>query len=255
MIMAQLPIWMDAVLCPRGLAVRTVVGVAVATVLGACAGGQSVLSAASPSPSALPASAYCLSTADAPQAVQFAGMNGQVLGSGHTGVVLTNGSADDPCVWMNLLPRLKQMTDLRILLYFYLYQGNVPANIASAARFLRSRGSTRVLLIGQSIGGAETLIAASQMTPPPDGAVSLSGESTPDQVRGLNVPTLILASEDDRYFPGSVARQVLAAIPAQDKHLKVFPGNLHGVELFDGPEASEALAALTGFLTAHVSSA
>jgi len=60
----------------------------------------------------------------------------------------------------------------------------------------------------------------------PGAAVSLSGESTPDDVRNLTIPTLILASELDHYFPGATARQVFAAIPAVDKQLKVFPGNL-----------------------------
>ena len=192
---------------------------------------------------------YCLSPADKPSAVRFSGLNGQVVGSGPIGVVLTNGSANDSCLYRPLVDRLRAVPMFRTLLYFF--QGKLENNIAAAAKFMRGQGCRTVLLVGDSVGGSTTLIVASALIPVPAGAVSLSGESTPDEVHYLRVPTLILASESDRLFPGPTARQVFAVIPATDKQLKVFDGAQHGTALLEGPQAAEALDLVVGFLQAH----
>ena len=212
--------------------------------------GSTPAATASPTSSGPPESAYCLAPKDHARAVHFGGLDGQVIGSGPIGVVLTNGSSNTPCEFATLLPRLEAISEFRTLLYFY---QAMPDSIAAAAQMLRSQGCHWVLLVGQSLGGAKTLIAAANLKPPPDAAISLSGESTTDDVRNLSIPTLILASEQDHFFPGATARQVFAAIPAVDKQFKVFPGGLHGAELFDGPQGEEALGLVMSFLRAHAS--
>src|SRR5438093_13044619 len=116
---------------------------------------------------------------------------------------------------------------------------------------LGSQGCHQVLLVGQSFGCSQTLIAAAKLRPPPNAAISLSGESATDDVRSLSVPTLILASEQDHYLPGATARQVFAVIPAVHKQLNVFPRGLHGADLFDGPQGEEALGLVMSFLRNH----
>jgi len=189
--------------------------------------------------------------------VSFDSINGQILGSGPIAVVLTNGANDDPCVWSGLLPSLLSAQQYRVLLYFFrLDHANVQQDIAAAGGFmLKQQGVTQVILVGQSLGGQATLAVASRIQPPPAGVVSFSGPSTPDEVRSLQVPTLIFTSEDDRWLPGKTARQVFAAIPSTDKNLHVYPGQLHGVDILAGPNGAQALTILLDFIRCVASSA
>jgi dienelactone hydrolase len=190
---------------------------------------------------------------DHPKAARFDGINGQVVGVGRVGVVLTNGSADDPCVFGPLLPALLSANRYPVLVYFYRAAGSgeIEQDIASADAFLMKQGVKQVILVGQSLGGARTLAVASRIQPPPAAAVSFSGESTPDEVRTLQVPTLIFASEDDHYLPGKTARDVIAALSTADKELIVYPGRLRGVEIFTSNYGQQALSVLLDFLSKH----
>ncbi len=213
-----------------------------------CSGcGSTPMTRTSPRPSGPAASAYCLTSSDRPRAVQFDDINGQLVGSGDIGLVLTNGSSNAPCIWSGLLPSLLSTPRYLVLLYFY----GSDKDVAAAGAFMLKQGVRRVLLLGESIGGARTLVAASHIQPPPGAAVSFSGESSPDEVGSLQIPTLIFASEDDRYFPGKTARQVAAAIPAADKALRVYPGQAHSLDILTGPNGAQALAVLLDFLARH----
>jgi pimeloyl-ACP methyl ester carboxylesterase len=220
----------------------------------ACVGSVSTATA-SPSTAPQPPSAYCLTPEQVPRAVQFAGLHGQIVGSGPVAVVLTNGSGDDPCVWANLLPSLLSSQAYRVLLYFFrLEHENVERDIAAADEFMsKQKGVTRVILIGHSLGGEDTLAIASSIQPAPAAVVSFSGPSSPDEVRNLQIPTLIVTSENDRFLPGKAAREVFAAIPATDKELYVYPGQLHGVDILLGPNKTEALKVFGDFLSRHSS--
>jgi len=215
-----------------------------------CGSGSPASSVATASlPPGQPPEAYCLTAADQPQAVQSHGINGQVLGSGSVGLVLTNGSNNDPCIWHDLLPALLAGGRYRLLLYFY--RDSIEDSIAEADAILLQKRVSRVILVGQSLGGGKTLIAASRIAPSPAAAISVSGESDPEDVTNLVVPTQIFASEDDRYFRGPRAREVFAAIPAADKELHVYPGTLHGVDILVDPSRKPALMAFLDFLARH----
>jgi pimeloyl-ACP methyl ester carboxylesterase len=215
-----------------------------------CGSGSLAPSAATPSPPpGQPPEAYCLTPADQPQAVQLHGINGQILGTGSVGLVLTNGSNNDPCLWHDLLPTLLSGGRYRLLLYFY--RDSIEESIAEADSILLQKGVSRVIMVGQSLGGGKTLLAAPHITPAPAAAISLSGESDPEDVRELKVPTQIFASEDDRFFRGPRAREVFAAIPATDKELHVYPGTLHGVDILIDPSRKPALMAFLDFLARH----
>lgn len=73
---------------------------------------------------------------------------------------------------------------------------------------LRADGAERVVLVGASIGGTASLVAAAQIEPRVDGVVSLSAVNVlsviPDPdvtarraVRQLRMPVLLVSTEDD----------------------------------------------------------
>lgn len=235
-----------------------------ALLIAACGGGSSSaagsrstpgVTAAAATPAGPAVKAYCLTDADQPQLVYFHGMWGAVVGTGTYGVVLTNQSGNDPCNWKNLVPKLEKAGGFRVLLYFY--GSNLDEDIQAASDLLRSQGSTRVALVGASLGGAATLVAGSIVRPPPSAVISLSGEQAAGgenamrTVSQLAAPTLILASEDDSLLTGDAARALFGAVGAADKKLQVYPGSDHGVDLFSGDRATEALDLVVQFLQAH----
>jgi alpha-beta hydrolase superfamily lysophospholipase len=134
----------------------------------------------------------------------------------------------------------------------------LPADVGAAVKAVRKLGTEKVFLVGSSMGGIATLIAAPGVSPPVDGVVSLSA---PDHfrvlravpaVRRLRVPVLYVASEEDRsgeYNFTAEARRMYEATAAEDKRLELLPGSAHGIELLTGTARVAAL--VEDFLRAH----
>ena len=216
-------------------------------------GSTSSTSTAEPAGPAL--SQYCLTPQDHPQPVRFAGMNGEIVGSGSTGVVIANESGNDVCPWQPLVRRLLASGRYRLLLYFFTSGDDIDAAAAAAA--LHQHGAGQVALVGASVGGAAVIVAGSSLQPPPLAVVSLSGEQ---RVHGMNalaaaprlrVPTLILAAEEDPLLNGEQAKELVAAAGAPDNKLVLYPGTQHGTDYLSGDLASRSLAEISGFLDAH----
>src|SRR5262249_18955613 len=119
------------------------------------------------------------------------------------------------------------------------------------------RGARSVVLLGASLGGAASMVAAANVVPPVDGVVSFSGER---RVAGLNadqalirstVPILIVASERDGYLNSHDARALYAESAAADKQLVLLSGSAHGTAILGGPDGSRVRALVIGFLRSH----
>src|ERR1051325_11320678 len=112
-------------------------------------------------------------------------LDGIVLGGGPAGVVLAHQYPADLCGWWPYALVLAR-DGFRVLLFDFRCFGLSPcptegggdlsADGAGAAAELRRRGATTVALVGASLGGTTSLMAATKMTPQPDAVVSLSGE-------------------------------------------------------------------------------
>ncbi len=159
-----------------------------------------------------------------------------VLGSGSTGLVLANQVDTDLCDWKPLASVWAEH-GYRVLIFNY-STALADQDVLAAAAELRRRGSSRVFLIGASMGGTAVLAAAAAAQPPVAGVISLSGPSSfagvdaSGAMRKLAVPVLFLVGEFDEPFIGD-AKTLYAACAAKDKKLEILPNRNHGTALID----------------------
>jgi alpha-beta hydrolase superfamily lysophospholipase len=131
-------------------------------------------------------------------------------------------------------------------------------DFAAAISRLRADGSTRVVVIGASLGGARALTYGPRLDA--DAIVSLSGEATLPEydidalpvVPRLRVPLLIVGSRQDGYLPVASALQLLRRAGSKDKQTAFFPGSWHGWELVeDAPYAAQARTTILRWIRNH----
>jgi alpha-beta hydrolase superfamily lysophospholipase len=105
-----------------------------------------------------------------------------------------------------------------------------------AAIELRSRGAKRVFLMGASLGGTVAMMAGPQLSPPPAGVVSLSGEADLGYLAGgfirldalsavprLRAPFLEIMAKEDTAVSVADARRLEQRAGSRDKRLIVLP--------------------------------
>ena len=114
---------------------------------------------------------------------------------------------------------------------------------------------TAIVLIGASMGGTASLVAATEVQPAVAGVVSVSGPTLYQDVAAskaapkLTVPVLYAAGRADDEFARD-AQTLYDATPATvDRKLVIVAAGLHGVDLV--ADGSEVEAAVTAFLSAH----
>jgi pimeloyl-ACP methyl ester carboxylesterase len=188
-------------------------------------------------------------------------LSGHLFGSGTSGVVLAHMYPADQTSWYPTAERLAEEGYLVLTFDFRGYGDSegtkqielINKDVAAAIAELARAGATSVGLIGASMGGTASLIAASQ-TPAPIPIAGVATLSAPVEFRGLSaeqavpkltVPLLFIAAEDDSGADGARQLQELAGGEAE---LELFPGDEHGTELLEGPYAEDVLALLSGFL-------
>jgi len=178
---------------------------------------------------------------------------------GKTTVVLAHMSGGDLCQW---LPYARVLARAGLFVFAFDFRGHgfsrgrqsyarVGADVAAAVRTVRRLGARRVVVVGASLGGIATVVAAASVRPALDGAVAISA---PAQIEGrvnallsaprIRVPMLYLAAEQDRNAPydfAADARRLYAATGTSEKRLELVPGSLHGVFLVTGTPAVRAL--------------
>jgi esterase/lipase len=191
-------------------------------------------------------------------------------GSGEVGVVLAPESPPgDVCGWLPYLTTLEQ-AGLRVIAFDFRGTGDSPTAVTSAGqsaydrdfaaaiRRLRADGSSKIVVIGASLGGARALTYGHRLDT--DAIVSLSGEATLPEynidvlpvVSRLRVPLLIVGSRHDAYLPVAIALQLLHRAGSKSKEMFFFPGSWHGWELVEeAPYAARARAAILRWIRSH----
>ena len=196
-----------------------------------------------------------------------ASIGGVELGGGTTGVVLAHEAEADSCNWLPYGSTLAAV-GYRVLAFDFSGAGVSPdlpdndshdGNVLGALAFLRHEGATKVMLMGASMGGTASLVAAAEASPPVAGVVSLSaplayeGMSASGAAAKLAVPVLFAAAENDADFPFA-ARTLYDATPGSAKTLQIAKGiPLHGTALLAPglDETAKVRAAIEDFLKAH----
>lgn len=217
---------------------------------------------------------WCVNRADRRAAIAFratdgARLVGVLLGprTARAGVVLSHEGQGGMCNWLAYGRRLARL-GYRVLVYDA--RGHVSSprprsrltrhelDVAGAVRELRRRGTTRVVLAGGSLGAMSSLVAATTITPPVAGVISVSPGLTfvtlepLGAVHALRVPVLYIVAEGDDVFP-DFARQLFAATGSEDKRLVVVGGAGHGYELVQGVARADVRELFESFLRERTS--
>jgi hypothetical protein len=251
--------------------VRSSVGLVMVAVLAAgCGGGAptattpTFATATSTKATAKPATAFddCLRPGPSVRVVSVPApgerLPAVVLGGGgSTGVVFANQSASVACGW---LPYARNVArdGVRSVVFDYAAASRED-EVLAAARWLRSHGARRVVLVGASIGGRAVVTAAARGGPRQVAAVvSLSGErilgAQPDllgDARRLRVPALWVSSANDGYTNFATETRQLyrgARGHARPDRLLVVGGADHGIDLLTGSQARRVVPAVTAFI-------
>jgi dienelactone hydrolase len=190
-----------------------------------------------------------------------------VFGSGAVGVVLAHMFPADQRSWWSFAGRLAD-EGYRVLTFDF--RGYCPGgdggcsgtdkdipkiweDVVAAASYLRSAGATRVMLIGASMGGTASLIAAAQ---PEVGASAIVTLSAPTQFEGLSIdpatlqnveaPKLFVAGTGDA--GAAQAAQQLYDESLGARPLEIIPTSDHGTDLLTGSRGEEVEKLLVSYL-------
>ena len=201
----------------------------------------------------------CLRPAERAAAVSFAAGDGAklvgvLLGRGPHGVVLAHEKYADLCSWLPY-GRTLVARGYRVLAFDLRGFGSsarapdkaayrYDRDVVAAAKLLRQRGVTRVVMIGGSIGGAAVVVGATAITPAVAGVVGVSAPAADadvnalSAVRKLRVPILLVNGARDALVPLSDARRLYRAAASREKRLVIIASGSHGSGLLSGGDAA-----------------
>src|SRR6266571_2112715 len=207
-------------------------------------------------------------------------LDGALVGSGRTGVVLLHEYPNNLCgFWpyaVYLAGKGLRVLDIDVRCFGESAcpsnaKGSVLDDVAGAVAELRRRGASSVALVGASAGASTALIAGAKLGTKVSSVVSLSGErdlilvmgaSGPADavplVKRLVSPTLFVVATNDRTTTVEETRAMYVATAAKDKRLEILQGPYdgdHGWDLLTeatGGQSWSALAAqVAAFVKAH----
>jgi pimeloyl-ACP methyl ester carboxylesterase len=201
-------------------------------------------------------------------------LTGRLFGNGPVAVVLSHQTDDDQSDWFEFAAELRSHGYRALTMNFRGVCSSTPAeacssdavdpnqswsDLAGAVEFLRGDGADAVFLIGASLGGEASIIAASKLGDDVQGLVSLSapfgfvGLLDPDVERDLvasiRAPKLFMAGQGDRGFADAARAFYAAAV--QPKQVKLLPGSDHGVALVRGAVGATVKNLIFQFLASN----
>ena len=186
-------------------------------------------------------------------------LEGRLFGDGTSAVVLSHMRPADQTSWFAFASRL---SDAGYLVLTYDFRGycpgggqggcsagerDVPAmwqDVLGAIDFVRGRGATRVSVVGASMGGTASLIAASRTDVDVRAVIALSA---PTSIEGLVVDPAVLSNVTAAKLfiaglgdaPAARDAQALHAQSPPPKRVEIVPVDDHGTDLLTGPRGEE----------------
>jgi len=184
-------------------------------------------------------------------------LTGHIHGSGSTAVVLSNMGDNNPGPWDEFAPILAAR-GYTVLTYRYRDPlRTAVADLQAAITYLRSKRSTRLALVGASLGGMTSAkvagaagAAAVILIACPLDIDGYDFRVTDQELAALTAPKLVIASQDDNIVPFAKTRAVYDRAP-QPKEFASYPSTAHGVKLFDTAHREALQKRLLEFLTAN----
>lgn len=199
-------------------------------------------------------------------------LEGRLAGAGTVGVVLSHMYPADQSSWW---PFSDVLTDEGYLVLTYNFRGYCPGgeagcsegekdieeiwrDVLGAVSFVRSRGAEEVMLVGASMGGTASLVAAGREGASVSAVVTLSA---PTSFEGLAAgPEALAAVTAAKLFIAGVADGA-AVTSAQDlyerspppKRLEVLTTDDHGTDILSGNQAGPAQTLILDYLHRYVS--
>lgn len=185
-------------------------------------------------------------------------LRGYLWGNGRNAVVLSHMFGTDQSIWLRFARKL-EAEGFTALTYDFrgvgksdgdLVIARVDRDVVAAIKFLRRRNPRSVFLIGASMGGTASLVAAARQKV--DGVVVIAsgmrfeGLDARPHLPNLNVPKLFIVGSEDAPFNES-ARVMYARTP-QPKQLEVLPTKAHGTDLLTTPHRAQIEQAIFEFL-------
>jgi dienelactone hydrolase len=194
-------------------------------------------------------------------------LEGRVFGDGSSGVVLSHMRPSDQTSWFRFATRL---ADAGYLVLTFDFRGYCPGgeggcsqgsrdiaamwqDVVGAIEFVRSRGATSVSLVGASMGGTASLVAASREGVDVRAVIALSA---PASIEGLVVDGALLSKVSvGKLFIAGVGDAVAASdaesLFAQSpppKRVEIVPADDHGTDLLTGSQAEVVRRLIETFL-------
>jgi dienelactone hydrolase len=194
-------------------------------------------------------------------------LEGRVFGDGSSAVVLSHMRPSDQTSWFRFAGRL---ADAGYLVLTYNFRGYCPGgqggcsqgsrdiaamwqDVVGAIEFVRSSGATSVSLVGASMGGTASLVAASREGVDVRAVIALSA---PASIEGLVVDGALLSrvSVGKLFIAGvgdAVAASDAASLHAQappPKRVEIVPADDHGTDLLTGSRAEDVRRLIETYL-------
>lgn len=194
-------------------------------------------------------------------------LQGRVVGGGNVGIVLSHMLPADQTSWWPFAERLAREGYLALT---YDFRGYCPGgragcsqgekdiaaiwqDVLGAIGEIRSLGATRVVLIGASMGGTASLVAAAQTGVDVDGVITLSA---PTSIEGLTADTDVLAQVSaPKLFLAGVgdasaadAAQELYDTSPPPKRVEILTTDDHGTDILSGNQAGPASTLILTYL-------
>jgi uncharacterized protein len=187
-------------------------------------------------------------------------LSGELRGSGPTGVVLAHMFPTDRTSWADLGSLLADRGYRSLAFDFRGYGGSdgereIPEiwrDVLAAIDAMRDRGTRRIVLIGASMGGTASLIAAARTEV--QGVITLSAAGTfmglsapPEVLQAVDEPKLFIAAQGD----GSAAAtaQTFYDTASGAKRLEIVTGADHGTDLLEGQQGEAVRGLILDFLS------
>ncbi len=197
-------------------------------------------------------------------------LEGRLFGKGAVGVVLSHMLPADQSSWFDFADALAGQGYLALT---YDFRGYCPGGVAGcsrgskdisaiwrdvegAVRFLESQGAARIMLVGASMGGTASLVAAAGETVQPAAIVTLSAPTSieglaadPSVMQRISSAKLFLAGAGDAV--AAQAAQELYKESPPPKRVEILSTNDHGTDMLTGNQGDVARTLILNYLAQY----